>query len=109
MKGHQSIDSIYNECEDRGLHIGKTTIYRTLNLLVKLGFVEMLAIKDFPILYEVKKEHHHHFVCTKCHNVFDVKGCAINGYSPKGGFHAVSHDIIFYGLCDKCYKEEVSK
>lgn len=106
MKGHQSVDSVYNECVKRGLHIGKTTIYRTLNLFVRLGLVDMLAIKDFPILYESKRGHHHHFVCMKCHNIYDIEGCAVRGYMPKGKFHVKSHDIVFYGICDRCYNSE---
>ncbi len=106
MNGHQSVDSVYNECIKRGLHIGKTTIYRTLNLFVKLKLVDMLAIRGFPVLYETKKEHHHHFVCTKCHNIYDIKGCAIRGYMPGSKFHAKYHDIVFYGICDRCYNSD---
>ncbi len=83
--------------------LGLATVYRELNRLVETGEIQTVTIPGDPPRYEIAKQHHHHFKCTKCDNVYELEGCLkeITKLVPKG-FKAESHDITLYGLCRAC-------
>jgi Fe2+ or Zn2+ uptake regulation protein len=85
------------------------TVYRNLQILVELG--EIIAIEADPnmIRYDKRRDRHHHLLCKKCGNVFDVP----ISYQPEfdrkaqkeSGFIIESHTITFEGLCINCQKK----
>jgi Fur family ferric uptake transcriptional regulator len=96
--------------------IGLTTVYRTLDLLVRMGLINKLTFGDGPSRYEFKSEkkneHHHHFLCTKCGKIIDYSDFideelelvkkTEETLSKKYNFKVLDHNIEFCGLCDKC-------
>lgn len=86
-------------------HLNKTTVYRTLDRLEGEGVIEKMLVSPNLLHYELKTDHHHHFVCKKCEGVFCIDGCAagIAKLLPEG-FILEAHDITLHGLCDKCAK-----
>lgn len=96
--------------------IGLTTIYRTMDLLVRMGLINKLNIGEGQSRYEFKsgekKEHHHHLICTNCGKIIDysdfikeelelVKKTEKN-LAKKYNFIVRDHNIEFYGLCENC-------
>jgi Fur family ferric uptake transcriptional regulator len=96
--------------------IGLTTVYRTLDLLVRARFINKFTIGDGPSRYEFKsgkkKEHHHHLLCTKCRRIIDYSDFideelelvkkTEETLAKKYNFKVLDHNIEFYGLCEKC-------
>jgi Fur family ferric uptake transcriptional regulator len=96
--------------------IGLTTVYRTLDLLVRAGLISKLTFGDGQSRYEFKsekkKEHHHHFICTKCGVIIDYSDFldeelelvkkTQETLAKKHNFKVLDHNIEFYGLCEKC-------
>jgi Fur family ferric uptake transcriptional regulator len=96
--------------------IGLTTVYRTLDLLVRAGFINRFTSGDGQNMYEFKseekKEHHHHLTCIQCGKIIDYSDFVEEelefikkieeSLARKHNFNVLGHNIEFYGLCDKC-------
>ncbi len=96
--------------------IGLTTVYRTLELLFRLGFVQKVASGDGQSRYELKsedrKDHHHHIICLKCGKIIDYRdfvkeelelvGKTTETLAKKHDFRILDHNIDFLGLCKNC-------
>ncbi len=84
--------------------LGMATVYRSIKGLVEEGWLRAVELPGRPPAYEVAgKEHHHHFHCRKCGRVFEVEGCPGNlkKLAPPG-FVVEEHEVVLYGLCDRC-------
>lgn len=117
---HLSAEEIYIEVHKTYPAIGLTTIYRTLELLVEMGFILKFDFGDKRARYELAeglqgKQHHHHLLCTDCGKIIDytdfakeekeLLGQTEKGLSEKFNFKITNHLIQFYGLCSKCQKK----
>jgi Fur family ferric uptake transcriptional regulator len=115
-KKHMSAKEIYAALHKMYPGIGLTTIYRTLDLLERTGFLDRFIFGDGQKRYEFKpegkKEHHHHLVCTNCGKIIDysdfideelalVKKTELT-LEKKYDFKVHNHNIEFYGLCKNC-------
>ncbi len=118
-KKHLSAEDIYMKVHSTYPTIGLTTVYRTLEILVKLGFVYKFDFGDGRARYELSEgekgeNHHHHLVCTHCNGVFDYTDFideelkllqeTEKGLAKKYSFRITNHLIQFYGICEKCGK-----
>jgi Fur family ferric uptake transcriptional regulator len=114
---HLSAEEIYLKVHKIHPSIGLTTVYRTLELLIKTGIVFKFDFGDGRARYELSENpkgigHHHHLVCTGCSRIIDYTDF-INEeiellkrtekeLSKKYKFKITNHMIQFYGLCEKC-------
>ena len=113
---HLSAEEIYLAVHRIYPAVGLTTVYRTLELLVRLGIISKFDFGDGRSRYELtagkEKKHHHHSICTNCGKVIDytdfideeneVLNKVEKKLSQKYNFKINSHQVHFYGLCDKC-------
>ncbi len=104
-----SVLRILDELACRGLSVNKTTVYRELERLEKVGIVKSLSLQDRKQYFELAtRGHHHHFVCVECDEVEDVrfdegdlaKQEAL--LARKKEFSVLSHSLEFFGLCKMC-------
>ncbi len=114
--GHLSVEDIYHQVHKRYSNIGLTTVYRTVGLLENMGIVRKLDFGDGRARYELSKGpqaiHHHHLICKNCGKVIDYKEYLDNELKfvnkveglleKKYNFKIDSHQLSFYGLCEKC-------
>lgn len=97
-------------CHRAGRKVNKTTIYRTLKVWERTGFVRRVAVSDRRQYFELtERGHHHHFICTKCDAIQEVYFTEevpllmrIEQLSQKLGFSISSHAMEFYGRCARC-------
>lgn len=96
--------------------IGLSTVYRTLDLLSRMGFVNKLNIGEGKSRYEYRSgeegTHHHHLICTNCGKIIDYSdfldeeldlvGKIEKNLAIKYDFTVKDHNIDFYGLCKNC-------
>jgi len=120
-RDHLSAEDIYRKAYSIYPAIGLTTVYRTLELFMKMDIVNKYDFGDGRARYELNymedggKEHHHHLVCKRCHKIIDYSDFVdeeveliqktIKSLERKYNFHITNHFIEFYGYCNKCYKE----
>lgn len=89
--------------------LGIATVYRNLKVLLEDQSVCAVELPAQPDRYEAVKhhlhEHHHHFLCTKCHRAFEVHGCS-NDFEEMvpEGFQMQTHEVVLYGFCAQCQK-----
>ncbi|MBN2442911.1 MAG: transcriptional repressor [Spirochaetales bacterium] len=117
--GHLSAEDIYMTIHGEHPSIGLTTIYRTLEILTRMGITIKFDFGDGRTRYELSEEygnkkHHHHLICTECAKIIDYTDFVDeelellhkteNELSLKYKFKITKHLIRFYGLCDNCQK-----
>ncbi|HNR65650.1 MAG TPA: transcriptional repressor [Atribacterota bacterium] len=116
-KRHLSAEDIYLKVYQIYPTIGLTTVYRTLELLVRMGLVFKFDFGDGRARYELTRgdgnlSHHHHLICTNCGRIIDYDDFieeelelikkTRQELEKKYGFEIRNHTLQFYGLCKKC-------
>ncbi|MBN1353169.1 MAG: transcriptional repressor [Candidatus Omnitrophica bacterium] len=117
---HLSAEQIYKETLKISSNAGLSTIYRNLELLVRIGLTWEFDAGDNKARYEIAKRpgesHHHHLICKKCNSIIDYSASVDNekdfikkrekNLSNKYNFKIENHSIDFFGLCYKCSKNK---
>ena len=113
---HLSAEEIFLLVHKNYPGIGFATVYRTLDLLTQMGLIFKFDFGEgrsrYELASETAKQHHHHLICAKCSRIIDysdfmeeeiefIKGLEAE-LSKKHKFKINSHQIHFYGLCERC-------
>lgn len=86
------------------------TVYRSLELLERLGMVKRFYFGDgaarFALVDEHPQGHLHHLVCTRCANLVEIGECNVGELearvASRSHFKAVTHRLEFFGICPAC-------
>jgi Fur family peroxide stress response transcriptional regulator len=81
------------------------TIYKTLEALARLGFVEELPVTGNVRRYDANVDRHHHLVCVRCSRVTDYHDPELDripARSRLAGFKAQHVSVHIHGLCATC-------
>ncbi|HEY82115.1 MAG TPA: transcriptional repressor [Dehalococcoidia bacterium] len=106
-KGHLDADEIYRRAREREPRLSLSTVYRTLQMLKRLGLVEELHFDDNHHHYEVKPQaEHHHLVCLGCGRVIEFN-YPLSLYLRKKvpevrEFDITETEVRMTGYCAKC-------
>ena len=107
---HLSVDDLEGRLRERGERIGKATIYRTLDLLVRSRLVEEHDFGEGFKRYEHRRSRqpvHQHLVCLECGKVIEFQSPEILGVETRirteHGFVPARHRLEVYGLCRECH------
>ena len=106
-RGHLDADEIYRRAREKEPRLSLSTVYRTLQMLKKLGLVEELHFDDNHHHYEVKPSaEHHHLVCLGCGRVIEFNyplSHYLRGKVPEAkDFDIVETEVRMTGYCAKC-------
>lgn len=108
-EGQFTADELLAESRDRGLGIGRATIFRSLELLGRLNLVERVDLPSGEHAYLLcDPEHHHHVICARCGKAasFAIEGRGLSeGLEQVGlatGYQIDAHRLEVYGLCPMC-------
>ena len=107
---HPTADEVYELARTKDPRISRGTVYRNLNLLAELGEIRKFPMPSGPDHFDCKLENHYHFLCRKCHRVFDtplVYNQALNSTpDDMPGFKTEWHRLLLVGLCPDCTQTE---
>ena len=108
---HLTPSAIYRKVHKENPDIGLVTVYRTLEILDRLGLICQLHAGNSCRSYTVTtSEHHHHLICSKCRAVVAFARCGLEemqrNLADETGFRIDDHLLEFAGLCPACQKEE---
>ena len=111
--GHISADDVLNSVRKRYPYINKSAVYRTLDLLTRLGIVNPTDMGQGRVEYEIHRHpHHHHLICRNCGTRIDVDEQVFIPLEKKlraeYGFSADLDHFAIFGLCRKCQKTSAS-
>jgi len=108
---HLSADDIGERLREKGVHIGKATIYRTLGLLVEVGLAAEHDFDEGFKRYETRigPAHNDHLVCTGCGEVVEFHHDELDEIQDQVArskrFQVLTRQLKLYGLCAKCDSE----
>lgn len=109
---HPTADMIYSALFKKMPTLSRTTIYNTIDVLRKNKLINAIAITESELRYEYQQPPHHHFLCEKCGNIFDVHvKCNLPQSKELDGGHKIKKvEGYIYGICIDCLnKEEKAK
>jgi Fur family ferric uptake transcriptional regulator len=107
-RGHLSVEDIEQRLRERGLHIGKATVYRTLDILARSG---MITERDFGEGFRRYERvpghpHHEHLICIRCGKVIEFTNDRLERLkalvAEEYGFQHHHHRLDIYGVCREC-------
>lgn len=104
---HMSAEEIFDRVRKRYPYANISTVYRTLELLKKLGLVVETDFGEGRLRYHhAEKGHHHHLVCRVCGRVTELPESALDDLkgklSQECGFEAEFRHLAISGVCSKC-------
>jgi Fur family ferric uptake transcriptional regulator len=104
---HISAEEIYAQVITRYPHLNISTVYRTLELLHKLGLVTETDLGGGRVRYHpADKGHHHHLVCQECGKVIDLDESVLENLRQvlrrDYKFDPDIRHLAFFGLCADC-------
>jgi len=101
---------IADQLRQRDEDVGVASIYRTLDLLERLGLARRVDAAEGIARYEPvdpSGEHHHHLVCASCGQVtaFEDRDLerAIERLSGRVDYVIDAHDVTLRGECPACH------
>jgi Fur family ferric uptake transcriptional regulator len=106
--GAFTASDLSDAARDRGLEVGRATIFRTLDLLQSVGAVERIDLPDGDHAYVAcaPTEHHHHVICTACGLSTDVAdpgmAALASAVAVRSGYRVDTHRLELFGICPRC-------
>jgi Fur family transcriptional regulator, ferric uptake regulator len=113
-EGHFDAEELLQFTRRRNKRVSRATLYRTLEHLRLAGLVKMHRFGSGHALFEhvYGRKHHDHMVCNNCGTVIEFVNEEIerlqNEVCREHRFHATSHVMQIFGLCDTCQSQEGS-
>ncbi|MEZ6004697.1 MAG: Fur family transcriptional regulator [Planctomycetota bacterium] len=110
---HFTADTLYGWLlEEAGPRVSRATVYRTLDVLNRGGFVEGLETGNGGIVYEhvLGQKHHDHLICLGCGRIEEFRNDAIEELQHKvaesKGYSLHRHLLRLSGYCPECREKQ---
>ena len=105
--GHATPDQVHLEVAKTAAGVNITTVYRTLELLEKLGLVTHAHLSHgAPTYHAVGEQQHVHLVCRNCGHVGEVSSELLNPLAAtlerENSFLVDFGHVALFGLCGEC-------
>ena len=105
--GHPTADELVKKVRNVLPTVSHATVYRNVQELVRAGLIGTLERSGAAVQFEVNPDHHHHFMCRRCGQVWDVYldevAVTVDRHrSPLKGFRIDRRDVQLHGLCARC-------
>jgi Fur family peroxide stress response transcriptional regulator len=105
--GHPTADDLVKRVRKVLPTVSHATVYRNVQELLRAGLIGTLERSGASVQFEINPEHHHHFVCRRCGQVWDVYLDQVavtldRRRSPLSGFRIDRRDVQLHGLCARC-------
>ena len=106
---HISAEEIYAQIVAKYPQVNISTVYRTLELLKRLGLVTETDLGGGRVRYHsVEKGHHHHLVCQECGAIIDLDESVLSSLKDtlrrEYKFIADLRHLAVFGRCVNCGK-----
>ncbi len=106
---HISAEEIYVQIIARYPNVNISTVYRTMELLKRLGLVTETDLGEGRVRYHpTDKGHHHHLVCRECGAIIDLDDSLLaplkSALRQEHKFIADLRHLAIFGRCIKCGK-----
>ena len=106
---HLSAEDVHQQLLQAKLRVSLATVYRTLHLLVEMGFLHELELNESGRRFELIRENHpghHHLVCQRCGRTEEFESDpvlqACQTAADSFGFRLLGTALNVRGLCPAC-------
>jgi len=106
---HPTAEDIYKQVKVKFPGVSLGTIYNTLNMLKEHGFILELTCGDMSSRFDGNPVNHYHAMCNRCGKVVDFPCDLVEMdkyVAEKTNFIINTHNLVFYGICPECQKEQ---
>lgn len=114
LGNHPTVDEVYLAVKKRLPKISMSTVYRSLEVLSKNGFIKKLEPIDIQKRFDDNIGTHYHFYCQNCGKIKDapledeetkdieefIK--SVEDKMEKRGYKIRGYNIEFWGTCQHC-------
>ena len=107
---HREAEEIYLALRERDVHVSRSTVYRTMNILYQHDLVRRMNIGDGKWRYEhwLDCHQHDHLICIRCGTIVEFMNPQIEeiqkDVADKFNYKLVRHVHQLFGLCKQCRK-----
>jgi len=106
--GHVQAAELYRQAKEKEPRLSMSTVYRNLQLFVRLGIVKEHHFDKALSYYEAKtKREHHHLICLSCDRIVDFEHPLAEKIKEdlgrQTGFHIVGAKVLVEGFCADCF------
>lgn len=106
LDDHPTADRIFEAAAERIPGIARTTVYRALDELYRMGVISRASHQGSAIRYDARIEPHHHLVCLRCNAVIDIVDARLDAVEAPDtsafGFEVSDVRVQLRGLCRSC-------
>lgn len=110
LDDHPTADQVYDAVTHRMSGISRTTVYRTLETLARMGVITKACHPGKPVRFDTRAEVHHHLVCLRCDEVVDIFDEHLDSLripdTSNFGFEVSDFRVQLRGVCRRCRKKE---
>ena len=106
---HLSAEEVHHQLTLEKSRVSLATIYRTLRLLVSMGFLHELELNEGGHRFELSSHDHpdhHHLVCVRCGRTEEFESSQVleagRIASERIGFKLLESTLNVRALCPKC-------
>jgi Fur family transcriptional regulator, peroxide stress response regulator len=105
-RSHPSAEDIYQKVKHTHPTLSISTIYKTIQIMTKMGTVLTIETGTGGQRYDGHVEPHHHAICNKCGEVFDIDfqhyPIDLDKKNVMEGFDVQGIKVTFLGTCHTC-------
>ena len=113
LDNHPSAERIYDAVEKRLPGIARTTVYRTLEHLARVGIITKACHPGRTTRFDPRTRIHHHLVCLHCNEITDFEHHALDRLPMPDtsalGFEVDEYRVQIRGTCRKCREHEMKE
>lgn len=111
---HFDADELVAELQSSGAKVSRSTVYRTLRLLVEAGLLRELRLTNRTAYeHDYGYPSHDHLHCSECGEIVEFRNDEIRRLreqiSLAQGFRASGHRFVITGVCSKCSRSRSSR
>lgn len=106
---HLSAEEVHAQLSSASKRVSLATIYRTLRLLVKMGFLNELELSEGGHRFELlshENPDHHHLICIHCGRTEEFESNEViqagQKAAEKFGFKLIESTLNVRALCPSC-------
>ena len=107
---HLSAEDVHGELMQSNKKVSLATIYRTLRLLVEMGFLNELELSEGGHRFELQSHDHpdhHHLICVRCGRTEEFESNQViqagRIASEKFGFKLIESTLNVRAICPSCF------
>lgn len=103
---HPTADQIFAAVAAHTPGISRTTVYRTLERLVRTGVIGRACHPGRSSRYDSRTDLHHHLVCLECDHMTDISDAGLDALAIPDtsgvGFEVHDFRVQLRGVCRRC-------